>query len=127
MFYADASVIEIVAHLMIAYLFIITGIHNIPKLERLSAQMAKNHVPFPKAAMIIGYVWQFVGGGMILDDWHADIGAGLLVVFTITATLLFHRFWEEKDDPVKRMYHGWYFNNNFAVVGGLLLLVAGAP
>jgi uncharacterized membrane protein YphA (DoxX/SURF4 family) len=47
----------------------------------------------------------------------------LLITFTITATAIFHRFWQVTD-PVRRNLGRLFFLNNTAITGGLLLLLA---
>jgi putative oxidoreductase len=121
MFYADHTTIEIVAQLMIAYLFLETGIDNIPKRDFLAKMMAEGGTPHARLVLYAGFVIQFIGGAMLLVDWHAPVGAAILVVFTLAAEWIFHRWWRQPD-PMRRLYHKWYFHNNLAVMGGLLLI-----
>lgn len=55
--------------------------------------MAEFHVPFPALAFRTGMILLFAGCGMLLTGWRADIGAVCLIVFTLTATAIYHRFW----------------------------------
>ena len=54
---------------------------------------------------------------------HAAFGASLLIVFTILANVLFHRWWQ-LEDRVARRIHMNYFFNNVGNIGGLLVLIA---
>jgi uncharacterized membrane protein YphA (DoxX/SURF4 family) len=120
-FYADSSVVEIIAQVMIAYLFLETGIDNFPRRPFLAKMMAENGVPYAPFVLHAGFVVQFIGGAMLLADWRAEIGAAILIVFVLVAEWIFHRWWRIAD-PMRRMYHKWYFHNNLAVMGGLLLI-----
>ena len=63
-------------------------------------------------------------GGMVLlaFDWHPAVGVICLMVFTITATAIFHRFWT-KSDPIQRNISRITLLGNLAILGGLLLLL----
>ncbi len=50
------------------------------------------------------------------------LGVGCLIVFTVAATAIFHRFWQ-KSDPVQRNFSRLTLLSNTAVLGGLLLLL----
>ena len=84
--------------------------------------MAAFHTPFPAAAFWTGIVLQFTGCALLLTGWHADLGAVFLIVFTIAATAIFHRFWQ-MTDPQRRNASRVMFLNNTGLLGGLVLLL----
>lgn len=122
--YADASWIEIAGRLLIVAFFVVAGLYN------LSGQQVRNHiealagfgVPFPAAAFWLGLAMQFAGCALLLADWHPEVGAGLLIVFTIVANALFHRFWTV-EDPARRNVRRLLLLNGIAILGGLLLML----
>jgi uncharacterized membrane protein YphA (DoxX/SURF4 family) len=59
---------------------------------------------------------------MIELGWHPAIGVILLMVFTVAATAIFHRFWQ-KSDPLQRNISRITLLGNTAILGGLLLLL----
>jgi len=77
----------------------------------------------PYVTLWIGFAMQAVGGVMVAADWHTDIGSVILIVFTVLASAIFHRFWT-MDDPLRRHMHLSILFSNVAVIGGLLLLMA---
>jgi putative oxidoreductase len=87
--------------------------------------MAAFRTPFPAAAFWLGQAMLFAGCALVLADWHADVGAALLIAFTVAATAIFHRFWSMQD-PMKRLFSRITFTSNVAILGGLLLLLANA-
>jgi len=123
LFYAGSSALEIVAQLLIANLFIGTGIINAVWRQAGIIPRMGQTVPYPRACLYIGFVMQFTGGIMILIDWYAAYGAMLLIFFTLLAAVIFHRFWE-MPDPYKYDTHRQFLFNNGAVIGGLMLIIA---
>ncbi|MBS28127.1 MAG: hypothetical protein CL566_04265 [Alphaproteobacteria bacterium] len=123
MFYADNTPLEIVAQLMIATLFLGTLVINAATKERQHVdRMAAMGVPMARLVLWAGFVMQAVGGVMVAIDWHTATGAVILMVFTVLASAIFHRFWT-MDDPLRRHLHLSFVFSNIAVLGALLLLV----
>ena len=123
MFYADHTPLEVAGQLMIATLFLGTlAINATTKVQQHVDRMAAMGIPLPRATLWAGFALQGVGGVMVVLDWHADIGARLLIVFTVLASAIFHRFWSV-EDPLRRHLHLSFMFSNIAVIGGLLLLV----
>lgn len=124
MYYAGSPMIEIIAQILIATLFIGTGIINaVWRRGNIIPRMGQLGVPFPALSLYFGFVMQFIGGFMILFDWHAAYGAIILIIFTLMAAAIFHRFWEMAD-PYKYDTHRQFVFNNGAVIGGLLFIIA---
>lgn len=119
--HADHSAFEIVARLMIAFLFLYRGLTALPQFADHAARMEGHNIPFPRVFAAGGFATMLVGGVMVALDYHAAIGAWLLIFFTVLANLLYHHFWS-MDDPRLRQTHTWIFCNNIAVMGGLLLV-----
>jgi uncharacterized membrane protein YphA (DoxX/SURF4 family) len=125
--YGDATWIEIAGRLLIVGFFIAAGLYNLQAREirdHIEA-LAGFGVPFPAAAFWAGLALQFTGCALVLIDWHPEIGAGCLIVFTVLANALFHRFWTV-EDPARRNGLRLRLLNGIAIVGGLLLLLESA-
>lgn len=109
--------------LFIAY-FLIAGLCN------LAPHQVRSHVdrmrdlgtPFPAFAFWTGLAIQFTGCALLLTERFAAAGAVCLLVFTIAATAIFHRFWQFPD-PQRRNASRINLLNNTGVVAGLLLLL----
>jgi putative oxidoreductase len=124
LFYDGRPPIEIVAQILIAVLFIGTGMINaVWRQANIIPRMGQLGIPFPKWSLQIGFIMQFSGGLMVLFDWYAAWGAVILIVFTLMAAAIFHRFWE-MDDPYRFDTHRQFVFNNGAVIGGLLFIIA---
>ena len=122
MFYAGSSALEVIAQILIANLYIGTGIINAVWRRKAIIPRMGQTVPYPKFCLYAGFVMQFAGGIMVLIDWYAAYGAMVLIFFTILAMIIFHRFWE-MPDPYKYDTHRQFLFNNGAVIGSLLLII----
>jgi putative oxidoreductase len=123
MFY-DATLLDTAGRLLIVGFFIAAGLCNLTpvRIKDHIDRMAALRTPFPAAAFWTGIVLQFSGSALLLAGWHADIGAICLIVFTVAATAIFHRFWQ-MPDPQRRNLSRIMFLNNTGLLGGLLLLL----
>ena len=122
--YGDASWIDLAGRLLIVSFFVVAGLFNLTgeqvtdHIERL----AGFGVPFPTAAFWGGITLQFIGCALLLADWHAEIGAWCLIVFTVAANAIFHRYWNVQD-PARRNVTRLLLLNGIAILGGLLLML----
>jgi len=110
--------------LLIVASFVIAGLCNLTpaRVQDHVDRMIAFGTPAPVFLFWLGIVLQFASCVLILADWHADLGVIGLIVFTVTATAIFHRFWQ-MPDPAKRNGMRLGVINNIAIVGGLLLLL----
>ena len=120
----DAPWLDTAGRWLIVLSFVVAGLYNLTAtatkqhIERLAAF----RVPFPAVAFWIGIAVQFTGCALVLTGWRADIGAVLLIGFTVVATMIYHRFWS-KQDPMQRTISRLTLVGNAAILGGLLLLL----
>ena len=123
--FSDTSWLDTAGRLVIVLYFVVAGLCNLTpaRIKDHIDRMAEFHTPFPAAAFWIGIALQFAGCALLLADWHAAIGVWCLIVFTVFATLIFHRFWS-KPDPARRNLSRIMMLNNTGLLGGLLLLLA---
>jgi uncharacterized membrane protein YphA (DoxX/SURF4 family) len=120
----DASGIDTAGRLLIVGFFLVAGLMNLApaRVKDHVERLAAFGVPAPAAAFWCGLVLQFTGCTLLLADWHAEAGAWCLIVFTVVANLLFHRFWTATD-PARRNTLRLMLMNGVAILGGLLLLL----
>src|SRR6267142_3656188 len=120
----DASLIDTAGRLLIVGFFLAAGLCNLTpaRIKDHVDRMAAFHTPFPSAAFWIGIALQFTGCTLLLADWHPEIGVWCLILFTVAATAIFHRFWSNPD-PAKGNLSRIILLGNTAILGGLLLLL----
>lgn len=121
-FYADHTPLQMAAQIVMGGWFLFQGVKNVQRRRVNVARMAALGVPAPTVSLTIGFVIQFSGVALVLADWQRPIGVGLLILFTVLATAVFHRYWR-MTDPVRAEYHFLLLTYNVFVVGALLLLV----
>ena len=120
----ESSWIAAAGKLLLAGFFVAAGVCNLTRAQikgHIEA-LAGFGVPLPAAAFWAGMAMQFIGCALVLSGWHADIGVLLLIVFTVIANALFHRFWNIAD-PARRNVVRILLLNGIAILGGLLLLL----
>jgi transmembrane protein len=119
--YADHTLAHATGQIIIAIYFIWMGIKNIKLWDMNIHRIAVQSLP-AIPCLLFGFTIQFSGAFLVLSDWQTEIGAGLLILFTILSTGLHHRFWQMAD-PMVRTYHFLLLTNNLCITGGLLLLI----
>src|SRR5687767_7615371 len=119
----DATLLDTIGRLLIVASFLVAGLWNMTpaRIKDHIDRMRAFGTPMPAAAFWIGIALQFIGCALVLSGWRADVGAICLIVFTVAATAIFHRFWQ-KSDPLQRNISRITLLSNVALVGGLLLL-----
>jgi putative oxidoreductase len=120
--YAGSSWLIIAGQLLIAFLFVFRGLDALRKLDFYGRQIGARGVPMPRLVAAGGFAVMLAGGAMVGVDWHAAEGAIALIVFTVLANHWFHHFWLMQG--MERTTHFYFFCNNIAVIGGLVLVIA---
>jgi putative oxidoreductase len=120
----EGSWLDAAGRLLIVLFFLVTGVSNLTRarIEDHVERMAASGTPFPRLAFWTGIGLQFAGCALLLVNWRPDYGVYCLIVFTVAATLIFHRFWQ-KADPTQRNASRLGLLANIAILGGLLLLL----
>ena len=119
----EASMLDTVGRLLIVASFLAAGLCNLTpaRIKDHIDRMAALGTPLPGAAFWIGIAIQFAGCALLIAGWRADVGAILLIVFTVFATAIFHRFWQ-KPEPQRNLSRIMFLNNT-GILGGLVLLL----
>ena len=122
--YQDHTPLQAAGQLLLAFAFLAAGIRNLGwKFRQHLDRMAAYGVPQARLVLISGFVLNFAGAVLLALDYRRTLGAGLLVVFTLLASAIFHRWWLVAD-PLLRHLHIGNLLVNCAVIGGLLLVIA---
>ena len=118
--YEAQNFVQIAAQAMIAFLFLYRAIDAIPRFGVHAGKLRDHGILFPEP--VLGLAIMLTGGVMVAADFHAWIGAFLLIAFTMAANFYYHRF-RAMEPGSGRDNHRNIFCNNIAVMGGLVLLV----
>jgi putative oxidoreductase len=115
----------LVARILLAAIFLISGIAKVTDPTGSIAYMTANGVPSPEILVWVAGFAEIAGGLAIALGLLARIGALGLIVFLIPTTFMFHDFWNlTGQEQVSQMAN---FMKNLAIAGGLALIIAYGP
>ena len=114
-----------VARLMLALVFIMSGIQKIGGYQETVAYMEAQGVPGLFLPLVL--LLEIGGGLMVAVGWHARIAAGLLGAFSLLAGIVFHLL--PALEATAPEYYGQiaHFWKNVAIAGGMAMIVANGP
>src|SRR5271170_7200977 len=81
------------ARILLAQIFVISGIAKITHFENTAAYMASVGLPLAKVLLILTIVIEVGGGIALILGWCVRWAAAALFVFTFLAAMVFHQFW----------------------------------
>lgn len=113
------------ARLMLAAIFLDSGLGKFATLDGIAAALAGKGVPLPWLAAIASAGLEVAAAGALLAGILVAPAAFALVAFTLVASALFHGFWAF--DGAERFGERIHFLKNIAIVGGLVALAAAGP
>lgn len=109
------SISELAGRVLLATLFLITGLGKIGAYTATAGYMAS--VGLPSALLPVVIATEILGAIAIIVGWKTRITAFLLAGFTLLSTLIFHNNFGDQVQFVM-------FLKNVSIAGGFLLLVA---
>lgn len=112
--------VPILARMLMAAIFILSGIQKIQDPAGTRAYMTSHGMPLPGLFLIGAIVVELAGGLSILLGFQASFGALLVALYLVPTTIIFHTQWS---DPIQQVM----LMKNLAIIGGLLLLVYFGP
>ena len=105
-----------VGRLLIAALFLISGLGKIAAPALTQGFIASAGLPFPLLAYLVAILIEVGGGILLILGYQSRIVASVMAVFTVAAALSFHRNFADQN----AMAH---FLKNISITGGLLQIV----
>ena len=114
--------LSLVGRLLMAVLFLPTGINKIAGFASTVGYIASKGAPVPEVAAIIAIIVEVGGGLALILGFKARWAALALAAFTLVATVMFHNYWAMPAE--QQMMQQLMFMKNVAVIGGLLTLAA---
>jgi putative oxidoreductase len=110
----------LLGRIALSALFIPAAVRKLTDLASFTASLQKQGLPYADVLAPIGAGVELLGGIAVLIGFQTRLAAVLLILFTIIATLIAHRFWEF-EGTARQMQQGQFFKN-LAIVGGFLAL-----
>ncbi len=119
------ALIPLIARVLLAALFLVSGLRSLAAVAGTSAYFARLGVPMPGIVAWVVIAFEIVGAVMLIAGWRARLAAWGLAAFVVAATYLGHPFWAvDASQYVNQLNH---FLKNLALIGGLLLVAAHGP
>ena len=114
-----------VARLMLALVFITSGIQKIGGYQDTVAYMESQGVPGLLLPLVL--LVEIGGGLMVALGWHARYAAAVLGLFSLAAGIVFHLI--PASEATAPEYYGQmaHFWKNVAIAGGMAMIVANGP
>jgi len=110
----------LVGRIMIALIFLQSGIEKFVHYSGTLGYMTKAGLPFPELLLVASGVVETLCAVAIIAGWKARWAALALAVWMIPVTLVFHNPAAGQDAMI-------HFMKNVAITGGLLVLFAFGP
>jgi putative oxidoreductase len=111
--------------ILLSLIFVMSGFSKISGWENTLGYMASKGMPMTQFFLFMAIVIEIAGGLSLLMGYKTRVGASLLIVFLIPATLIFHNFWTLTG--MEQQMQMIMFMKNLAIIGGLLVVAGFGP
>lgn len=112
-----ASYLPLVGRVLIAAIFILSGLSKLAAPAATIAYIASVGLPLPAAALAGAVVVEVIGGLVLISGYRVRTVAAGLAVFSLVTALFFHSQFGDQNQFI-------HFFKNVAMAGGLLQIVA---
>ncbi len=112
----------LVGRILIAVIFLLSGIGKIGSFTGTAGFMASKGVPMTDLLLVITIFIELGSAIMLILGWKARLAAAVLFLWMIPVTLTFHNFWAAPAD--QQMIQQIMFLKNLAMMGGMLFVMA---
>jgi putative oxidoreductase len=111
----------LLARILIALIFVVSGFGKITGFEGTVGYIASKGLPLPQFGAVAAIIVELGGGLLLIAGWQARCAATAMFFFTGAAAVLFHNFWALPPDQVMNMQI--HFMKNISMMGGLLYVI----
>jgi putative oxidoreductase len=114
---STASTAVLVGRILLAAMFVLAGFAKLTDIAGTAGWFGSIGLPAPTIVAVLVGLLELIGGLAIVVGFQTRIAALAIAAFTIGASLLAHL-------NLADMTQFLFFQKNFAIVGGLLVLAA---
>lgn len=118
---AVQKVAPLVARILLAHVFILSGVSKIARFGPTAQMIASVDIPAANLVLMLVIALEVGGGLMLLAGWQARWAAAAFCFFILCATMIFHPFWKADAAAMPTQLNN--FMKNFALIGGMLYVV----
>jgi putative oxidoreductase len=112
----------LVGRILIAIIFLVSGIGKIGGFAGTAGYMASKGLPMAEVLLVITIIIEIGAAALLILGFKARLGATLLFLWMIPVTFIFHNFWAMP--TVEQQLQTIMFMKNLAIMGGLLFIMA---
>lgn len=112
-------VVQLLARVLLASVFVFSAIDKSLHFAEAVNEVTALGLPMPAVVTACVIVTQAAGSALLFFPRTAWVGAALLILFTVAATVLAHPFWREDGPDYTRQLTT--FLEHLGIVGGLVL------
>jgi len=112
----------VVGRVLLALMFILSGFGKLADVGGTAGYIASAGLPMASALAVIVGLLELFGGIAIAIGFQARWAALALGLFTLAASVLFHKFWAAAPDQA--FVQQLLFMKNLSVAGGLFIVAA---
>ena len=107
---------------LLALMFVLSGFSKLTNIAGTAGYIASGGLPAPAVLAVLVGLLELVGGLALIVGFQARWAGLALGVFTLVASLFFHKFWAVPAD--QQMVQQLMFMKNVAVAGGMFVVAA---
>jgi putative oxidoreductase len=111
-----------IGRILLALIFVVSGVGKITGYAGTAAVMAAKGLPMVDVLLPLTIAVELGGGLLLALGWKARWAAAALFLFLIPTTLIFHQFWGI--EPKLAQMQKIHFLKNVAIMGGMLMVLA---
>lgn len=112
----------LLGRILIAQIFLLSGISKVTGFAGTAAAIAGKGLPMAEVLVVISIIVEIGAGLMILLGWKARLGALVLFLWMIPVTLAFHNYWTMSG--MEAYINQIMFQKNLAMMGAMLYIMA---
>jgi len=119
------DVAALVGRVLLAVIFVWAGFGKATGYDDTAGFMSSVGMPMVGVLLPLTILVEVGGGIALIVGWKARWVALILAVFTLLASLIFHKFWTMTGEA--EMTNTLFFYKNIAIMGGMLMVFAFGP
>ncbi len=108
-------IIPLVGRILLSAIFLMSGIGKIFDFSGTQQYMVAAGMPSTEVFLSAAIAFEILGALLIIVGYKARVGAILLILFLVPATVIFHTNFSDKTQMIM-------FMKNLSILGGLLLI-----
>ena len=117
--------LALIGRILIAAIFAYFGYLKLVGFHGSVGYFARLGFPLPEVSAVLAVLFELGGGVLLILGLKTRWVAWALVVYTVVATLVAHRYWSSPPDQAfNQMSH---FFKNASLIGGLIMLAGFGP